>query len=117
MPIPNDYQEIIKEIADATRENRLNWTVDKKNISQSISTDINGTIFKLWSGVDGETNIDFVSLAISDQTTGAPLDNWYVDYGDKDYSKMQEIYSSALRQARGISQRLSSILDVMRKSN
>lgn len=117
MPIPSTYREFVKEIANATAANRLNWKDESNNISNSLSMDINGTTFKIWSGTDGETNEPFVSMAMSDQATGTSLDNWFVDYGDQDYYLMQEIYSSAARQARGISQRLSSILDVIRQTS
>jgi hypothetical protein len=104
MPIPKDYLDIVVKLLDATREGRARWYAGHSGPIITVA----GSQFATWAGTDEETEVPFVSFALQ-SPKGEMLDSWYVDAGDAHYELMSQLYQGALRQARGIPNRLESV--------
>lgn len=104
MPIPSDYKEIIENLFVATDSGRARWESTKFGFEISVLE----SRFMIWSGVDEENGVAFVSFALTDER-GKNLDTWYVDESDGDYELMHRLFSGAKRQALGISKILENL--------
>ncbi|MCF6763814.1 hypothetical protein [Pseudomonas fragi] len=104
MSIPSDYTDIIFDLLQATKDSRVNW----QNENHTIVVRLPKTRVKLWSGTDEETNLPFVSFALTD-VSGRNLDSWAVDEGDPDFDTMHTLYSLSRRIAFGIPERLKDL--------
>src|SRR5687768_1430723 len=101
MPIPNDYNALIRRLVAVTAEGKLSW--------QPLPD--NGVHFKdgalsitLYAGYDEEADEEFVSFQLREQRPpasgelpDAQVDHWYVAKGDPDYVVMLNLHGSASR--------------------
>lgn len=108
MPIPSDYLDIVFDLLKATKDSRVNW----QNENHTIVVRLPKTRVKLWSGTDEETNLPFVSFALTD-VSGRSLDSWAVDEGDTDFDTMHTLYSLSRRIAFGIPERLKDLRSLL----
>ncbi|WP_339561021.1 hypothetical protein [Pseudomonas sp. EA_65y_Pfl1_P113] len=104
MSIPSDYREIIHGLLSATAESRVNWYIDRHDVQVRLQD----VIIKLWSGTDEQTDLPFVSFALSD-LKGKIIDNWFLDQGTEDYNIVFKLNSDARRKALGIPQKLDNL--------
>lgn len=112
MPIPSDYLDIVFDLLKATKDSRVNW----QNENHTIVVRLPKTRVKLWSGTDEETNLPFVSFALTD-VSGRSLDSWAVDEGDTDFDTMHTLYSLSRRIAFGIPERLKDLRSLLATSS
>jgi hypothetical protein len=108
MPIPNEYKEIIKTLFTASKEGRVKWA----STGIVMEVVLLGSHFNIWAGIDQENGQGFVSVSLT-STEGKPLDTWYVDEDDSDFTYMQSVYEAAKRQALGIPNLLASIQEAI----
>jgi hypothetical protein len=111
MPIPKDYQKIVETLSIKTSNGQVNWQESQIGVELTI----NGSKFSIWAGTDEETELAFVSLSLKDES-GRHIDNWFVDYGDKDFKLMNDFYLEAKRYASGVSDRLAKIQEIIGNS-
>jgi len=104
VPIPNEYVDIVETLLLATRGRRVRWRIG----SHGISVGIAGSQFAVWAGTDEQTARPFVSFALQD-AKGEILDSWNVDMGEREYEPMNELYQTAIRQAKGIPEKLKEL--------
>lgn len=119
MPIPNDYREIIRELKSATEEGRVIWAPS----TSGAFVELPDAIMEIWGGDDAETDQGFVSCALRDpkdlpggalRNSGKPIDLWFVEEGDADYSFMLQFLNSAKRQGLGVAKKLSLISQLLK---
>jgi hypothetical protein len=106
MPIPADYREIVRLLSEKTEEGALNWTDN----SLQVSAEVNASIFRVWAGVDEQTNEWFVAFGLFD-ADGKVLDSWYLDESDDEYQVVHRLYREAKRHAAGVPTLLKNLAD------
>jgi hypothetical protein len=104
MSIPSEYRDIIFGLLSATNDSRVNWYIDRHDVQVKLQD----TIIKLWSGTDEQTDVPFVSFALSD-FKGKLVDTWFLDEGNDDYEHVFRLYTEARRKALGIPQKLENL--------
>jgi len=104
MSIPNEYRDIVSDLLIATNESRVNWYIDRHDVQVKLQD----AIVKLWSGTDEQTEVPFVSFALSD-LKGKLIDTWFLDQGDNEYDHVFRLYTEAKRKALGIPQKLEKL--------
>ncbi|APO80195.1 hypothetical protein BL240_01275 [Pseudomonas putida] len=102
--MPSEYREIVLGLVEATNESRVNWYIDRHDVQVRLQD----AVVKLWSGTDEQTDVPFVSFALTD-LKGKMIDTWFLDQGAKDYDHVFKLYSDARRKALGIPQKLESL--------
>ena len=110
MPIPSDYQEICQMLLEATRERRVKW-LDK---GTSVTVQLPSFNLELWSGQDERTDTVFVAVGLREKDSQKLFDNWYIEEGDVDYHLLNDLWTSARRQAKGVPQKLDTLRDLLR---
>ncbi|MCV9921894.1 hypothetical protein OIU19_24295 [Pseudomonas sp. BT-42-2] len=104
MSIPSEYRDIVFGLLTATNESRVNWYIDRHDVQVKLQD----TIVKLWSGTDEQTEVPFVSFALSD-LKGKLIDTWFLDEGNDEYDHVFRLYTEARRKALGIPQKLEKL--------
>lgn len=97
MPIPADYRDIVSVLAAKTDDGVLNWTDN----SLQVSVEVNASVFRLWAGVDEQTDEGFVAFGLFDNS-GKVLDSWYLDESDQEYQVVHRLFTAARRHAAGV---------------
>ncbi|OSI14156.1 hypothetical protein LVJ85_09580 [Neisseria sp. Dent CA1/247] len=92
MAIPKIYNEIIDKISEQTENGLIEWN---KNPFEIFEAHLGTNYVRLWAGKD-ENEESFVSFALIDKEK-EPLDSWFVDAYENDYTKMKELYDNVLR--------------------
>lgn len=111
MPIPSDYDALLKDLSERTDKGQVNWKFERHTVELILDEER----IAVWAGTDEQTEHGFVSFALKDKH-GEMLDSWYLDAGDEDYDFMNRFFLAAKRRALGISHRLARIREKMSKS-
>jgi hypothetical protein len=114
MPIPRDYQTLVYELLEKTREGKVRW---RQTSYGTFSVIVGGTEFQIWAGEDEETGRDFVAFQLKDPKPGtgpSTLDTWHVDLGENEYDPMYELFGGARRHALGIPERLKALENALK---
>lgn len=109
MPIPETYVDVIKSLLTATRDRRVHWTQSTPKTAKVVLPDFS---IELWGGRDVENDRDFVAFAMKDKVA-QPIDNWSCDSDDADFNILFELYTEALRVARGVNDRLNRLRAIL----
>lgn len=110
MPIPNDYTDIVRKLAETTDQGRVIWS----EVTFGYEVAILKSRLRIYSGTD-EDDRGFVSVTLND-ANGKNIDNWYVDQGEQDFDFMYRLVAAAKRYAHGIPDRLSAIKTALESS-
>ena len=117
MPIPTEYKEIMRELAQATADGRVAWNV----VRYGVFVEVSDSVIELWGGEDSETEKSFVTCSLKNPSGGKqglirdqPLDTWFVEEGDQDFSFMNNLFHSAKRQGLGIPKKLTALAEALK---
>jgi hypothetical protein len=110
MPIPDNYRDICEMLLEASNALRVNWVEEGGFfVVRFPQFDLN-----IWSGVDRDSEKQFVALGLKEPGGRGLLDNWYVEEGDRDFEALQALYASAKRQSHQVAEKLEELRRVLR---
>jgi hypothetical protein len=105
MPIPDNYRDICEKLLEVSEAGRVNW------LEEGATYTVRFPKFNLdiWSGLDMESDKQFVALGLKDPSGGGLLDNWYVDEDDRDFEGLRALYASARRHSSRVRENLEEL--------
>jgi hypothetical protein len=71
----------------------------------------------IWSGTDERDEVRFVAMGLKDPKERGYLDDWYIQAGEIDFVKLDELYSAARRLAGRVSQKLDELERLLRRGD
>lgn len=114
MQIPDIYRDVIDGLVQATKEGRVAWAA--KSAGSTAFVNLSDFDLEIWGGTD-ENNDGFVSVGLREKGNREFSDSWYCEQADEDYAKMRDLYTEALRKAKGIDTKLNKLRELLQSKH
>jgi hypothetical protein len=109
MSIPKEYDEICNMLLDATKQGRVNWF----ERGGSFVVRLPDFDFEIWSGTSEPGDTRFVAIGLKDSKGRVLLDDWFVDQGRPEFTRLDELCAAARRHAYRVSQKLEQMRSLL----